>query len=216
MQAMENTNWNREGNEMNDYDQQYYFIRLADNDGLPFLTPDVNTEDREFRYQRQAMGSPPLVFFNGSKEFQQKRHIPSVKVPPDILFEGSNLVVCSRIREALLEFDIAHLHMHPAIYIHDDGKWHEDYWYMTFTEQFDCWDRVNSTYEEEPLEMGGMKMHSVYTYSLNKELLDKIPLEKRLLFEMGGTQDGYTVCHRSLLRLFIVQNGVKLTAISEC
>ena len=200
---------------MNDYDQQYYFVRSADNDSLPDLAPDVNTEDRDFRYQKQSVGSAPLVFINGAKEFQKKGRIPRMKVPPDILFDGSNLVVRSRIREALLEFDIDHLHMHPAIYIHDDGKWHEDYWYMTFTEHFDCWDRVNSDYEEEPLTMGGMDMYSVYEYSLNKELLDKIPLEKRLLFKMGGTQDGFIVCHRSLARLFIDPIGVRLMATSE-
>lgn len=73
---------------MNDYDQQYYFIESPDNDSLPELSPDVNTEDRKFRYQRQAMGSPPLVFFNGSREYQQKMRSPSMKVPPDILFSA--------------------------------------------------------------------------------------------------------------------------------
>ena len=201
---------------MNDYDQQYYFVRSADNDiRPPDLSPDVNTEDRKFRYQQQPMGSAPLVFTNGAKEYRQKNRIRTVKVPPDILFDGSNLMVRSRIREALLEFDIDHLHMHPAIYIHDDGKWHEDYWYMTFTEHFDCWDRVNSDYDDEPLTMGGIKRYSIFTYSLNKELLDKIPLEKRLLFKIGGTLDGFIVCHRSLSRLFIDPNGVRLMAISE-
>lgn len=202
---------------MNDYDQQYYFIRSDDNDSLPDLTPDLNTEDRRFRYEQQPLGSPPLVFFNGAKDYQQKKRIPGIKVLPDILFDGSNLVIRSHIREALLNVDIAHLHMHPTIYIHDDGNWHEDYWYMTFTEQFDCWDRNNSNFEEEPLELGSMELFSVYTYSLNKELLDEIPLEKRLLFKMGGTQDGYITCHQSLLKLFSggEKSGAKLTRVAD-
>lgn len=202
---------------MNKYDQQYWFIQKADNDSLPSLTADENTEDRTFSYEKQPVGSPPLFFFNGAKDYQKKLGIPSVKMLPNILFDGSNLVVRSRIRETLLNYDIPNLHMHPTIYIHDDGKWHEDYWYMTFTEQLDCWDRQNSTYEPEPLEMGGFKLHSVYTYSLNQELLDKTPLEQRLLFEMGGTQDGYTVCCQKLLRLFQGdgKNGAKLTPIHE-
>lgn len=202
---------------MKKYDQQYYFIDRADNDSLPDLGPDLNTEDRKFRYERQPVGSPPLVFENSGYEFDKKRNIPSLKHLPDILFDGSNLVVRSHIREKLLNYDIQNLHMHPTVYIHDDGKWHEDYWYMTFTEQFDCWDRQLSTYEPEPLEMGGYKLHSVYTYSLNEDLLDKTPLEQRLLFKMGGTQDGYIVCHQKLLSLFQGdgKNGAKLTPIHE-
>lgn len=202
---------------MNKFDQQYYFIDRADNDSLPDLTPDINTEDRAFRYERQEVGSPPLFFFNGAKDYQKKLGIPSIKVLPNIIFDGSNLVVRSSIREALLNYDIPHLHMHPTVYIHDDGKWHEEYWYMTFTEQFDCWDRKNSTYEPEPLEMGGFKLYSVYSYSLDEELLDKTPLEQRLLFKMGGTQDGMIVCHQKLLRVFSVgqKSGAKFTTISD-
>ena len=88
---------------------------------------------------------------------------------------------------------------------------------MTFTERFDCWDRQHSTYEAEPLEMGGFKLHSVYTYSLNEELLDKTPLEQRLLFKMGGSLDAFVVCHQKLLGLFRGdgKNGAKLTPIHE-
>jgi hypothetical protein len=199
---------------MNQYDEDYYFVRSGESNSLPDLTPDVNTEDRTFRYEAQPMATPPLVFFNGAAEYQRKKRIPALKTPPKILCEGSNLLVPSQIREDLLKLDIPNLHMHPSIYIHDDKKWYEDYWYMTFTQQFDCWDRKNSTYEEEPLEMGGFKLHSVYTYSLNKDLLDKTPLDQRLLFEMGGTQDGYTVCHKSIMRMFI-NEGTQLTKISE-
>lgn len=199
---------------MTKYDKEYFFVLRAKNDRIPDLTPDANTEDRTFRYEQQPMGSPPLVFFNGAADYQKKLKISSLKIPPSIMLEGSNLMVPSLVREALLKIDIPNLHMHPAVYTHDDKKWYEDYWYMTFTQQFDCWDRKNSTYEDEPLEMAGFTMYSVYTYSLNEELLDQIPLEQRLLFEMGSTQDGMIVCHNSIKRLFI-NEGVQLTPIAE-
>lgn len=204
---------------MNEYDQQYYFIRCADNDSLPFLTPDVNTEDRKFRYEKQAIGSAPLVFFNGSKEYQQKKRIPSMKNLPEILFSGADMVVTSRIREALLELDLSYLHMHPVIYIHDDETWYEDYWYLTFAETFDCWDRDSSNYDRDdpPIKLGGFELEQVYSYSLNKELLDETPLEQRLLFKMGRDVDGYITCHRNLFRLFSCggDSGAKLTLVSE-
>ncbi len=202
---------------MGNYNSQYYFIQSADNDSHPGLTADINTEDRRYSFEAQPMGSPPLVFFNGAKEYQEKMKIKTIEVPPKILFDGSNLMVPRKVREKLLQLDIPHLDMHPAIYIHDDGKWYEDYWYMTFTERFDCWDRTSSVYEEEPLEMGGFKLHSVYTYSLDQEFLAGIPLARRLLFKMGGTQDAYVVCHESISSLFYTSDtcGSKLTLLSD-
>lgn len=197
------------------FDQEYFFIQSpAGRDDFPFPGPDINTENRKFRYEAQPMGSPPLVFDNAARDLQKERKIRVISTPPAFLFDGSNLLIPSSVREELLKLDIPNLHMHPAVYIHDDKKWYEDYWYMTFTEMLDCWDRKNSTYEDEPLEMGGFTLYSVYTYSLNEELLDKIPLASRLLFKMGSTQDGMIVCHKSIMRLFI-NEGTQLTPIAE-
>jgi len=135
------------------------------------------------------------------------------------LFDGANPVVRSGIREKLLNYDIPNLHMHPTVYIHDDGKWHEDLWYLTLTERFDCWDRSNSEYEQEapPVRLGGFELYQVYKYSLNEGLLDKTPLEQRLLFQMGGSLDPYFVCHQKLLGLFPFgsKSGIKLTSIAD-
>ena len=78
-----------------------------------------------------------------------------MRVPPKILFDGSNLVVNDFIRENLLNYDMPNIFMHPAVYIHDDDKWYENYWYITFTEQFDCWDRKKSTYVPNPMTLSG-------------------------------------------------------------
>lgn len=169
---------------------------------LPSLTPDENTEDRPFTYEKQLVGTPPLVFFNGGLEYAKKLGIHSLKEPPAILFHGSNPVVRSDLREKLLSYDIPNLHMHPTVYIHDDGKWHENLWYMAFTDQFDCWDRQHSTYEPEPLEMGGYKLFSVYIYSLDEELLDKTPLEQRLLFKMGEHKTALSSATRNFSAYF--------------
>lgn len=199
------------------YDQQYYFLRSADNDSHPILTPDKNTEDRTFRFEAQPLSSPPLIFFNGAKDYQQKMNIPRIEIPPEILFDGGNILIPSRIRESLLDIDIPNLDMHPAVYIHDDGKWYEDYWYMTFTEEFDCWDRANSAYEDEPMEIGGFTLYNIYKYSLNQEIIDKTEIKNKLLFKMGGSLDAFIVCDKSLSNLFPddEKNGMKLLLVSD-
>lgn len=188
---------------MSKYDHEYFFItNPMDRQDLPSLTPDKNTENREFRFERQPVGSAPLVFLNGASDYQKKIGVRAVKSPPRILFDGSNIVVDDSIRSSLVGLEIPNMLLHPAIYIHDDGKWHEEYWYMTFTDTFNCWDMDRSTYYPEPMTLGGKESYGVYTYSLNTALLDRTPLESRLLFEMGGTTDGKVVCHQSIAGLF--------------
>jgi hypothetical protein len=202
---------------MQNYDEDYYFIRKEEDDRLPSLTATEDTVERGYTYQRQPVGSAPLMFFNGAKDYDKRMGIKPLKDLPDILFNGSFLLVRTHIRDQLIQLDVPALHIHPAIFIGDDDTWHEDYWFLAFSERFDCWDRERSEHEEEALELGGFKMHSMYTYSLNTELLDSVPLAHRLLFQMGGTQDAFVVCHRSIARLFRsnTKNGARLQLIKD-
>lgn len=201
---------------MSKYDSEYYFVMSDDSDSsLPYLLPDTNTNERRFRVQAQPVGSAPLVFSNGLKEDYKtqgrREHIA------DILFHSSTFAVRDKIREELITYDIPDIHIHPAIYIDDTGVWHEDYWFLTFTNAYDCWDRDNSTFDPEPLDAPKQPLFSVFSYSLNTEFLDNIPLNRRLLFKMGGVIPSVIVCHQSIASLFRKNrpNGAKLVAIND-
>lgn len=203
---------------MTHYNDDYFFIRKPKNNKLlPFLQPDLDTEGRRFRFEAQAAGYPPLVFFNAWKEQNLKQGVRSLS--PAVLFEGDDLVVSTAIREALLQAEIPDLVMHRAIYIDDQEQRHENYWFLTFTKWLDCWDRCTSTYEQDdpPVRLGGFELHQIYEYSLNPDVLDQIPLQQRLLFKLGGSLDGFIVCHKSLAALFKAngQSGAELTRITE-
>jgi hypothetical protein len=187
---------------MTNKDKEYYFVMKPDDNRFPFLVPDLNTEDRRFRFEMQPMGSPPLIFNNGWEKENRKSGI--VEIVPDVLFAGSDLVVRSAIRDRLFELDIPSLYMHPTVYIDNKGIWHEDFWYLTFTERFDCWGRATSEYDQDepPIRLGGYELHQVFSYSLDGKLLDKASLNKRLLFKMGGDLTAFVVCHSSIAFLF--------------
>jgi len=201
---------------MNKYDDDYFFIRSDDeNARLPALTPDINTSERRYAQQPAAPGSAPLIFTNSWKdEFAARRVKDEVA---DILFEGVNFIVRDHIRERLLPMEIPNLHMHPAVYIDDRGNWHEDFWFLAITNDLDCWDRTTSTYAKRQITIGSETLYSMYTYSLNSELLDRTPLAERLLFQMGGTLDGLVTCHKSLAGVFRGNgtNGARLQAITD-
>lgn len=108
---------------MSQYDKEYFFLlKPAERDDLPSLTPDADTVVRDFRSRPQPYGSVPLVFFNGAGDYQRKLGIQVVQTPPNILFDGPNLVIDNAIRETICNLGIPHLHLHPTVYIHDDGR----------------------------------------------------------------------------------------------
>jgi hypothetical protein len=205
---------------MNRFDAEYYFLsRPKKREDLPSLTPDEATSERDFRYAQQSLSSPPLVFFNGAREYNTQRGGTVIKSPPAILFEGSNLLVRENLRHELLALDVPDLHMHPAHYVHDDGRTYDGYWYLAFARRFDCWDREHSDYdrEEDPVSLGGYLLEQVYSYSLNAALLEETPLQQRLFFQLGGALSASFICHALLCSLFhdAGGNSIHLTPVAE-
>lgn len=199
---------------MSKYDHDYFFIvKDASDERLPELVPAGDTENRRHQFERQPVGSAPLVFTNGWREDNSSNQV--AETVADILFDGADFMVRGHIREGLLVHDIPGLAIHPAVYIDDRETRHEDYWYLTFTEEFDCWDRNTSVYNPKPLVVAGEKSFNVRSFSLNVALLDETPLEQRLLFKMGATIDGYIACHKSLAPIFRAggKNGAVLKEI---
>lgn len=201
---------------MSDFDSEYFFIRKPKKSPkIPFLIPDESTVARRFRFEAQPIGSAPLVFHNADKDENMRTEI--VAETPDVLFSGSSLLVRTPIRDKLLLLDVPNLFMHPAIYIDDKDNWHEDYWFLTFTEDFDCWDREDSEYDDEAIEVGGTELYQVYSYRMNSSLLAKTPLHERLLFKMGGDVHGFICCHQTLRLIFGAggKSGARLERIID-
>ncbi|ODS22311.1 hypothetical protein AB835_14895 [Candidatus Endobugula sertula] len=130
-------------------------------------------------------------------------------------------MVTTDIRKALLDLDISDFFTHPAVYIHADDEWYEDYWFCTFTEEFDCWDRDKSDYRAQSersvvrhKELGLVgENHFIFKYRLNEHLLDETPLNETLFFKMGGGS-GKVTCNKSIKHLF-ENEGTQLTLVEE-
>lgn len=106
--------------------------------------------------------------------------------------------------------------MHPAVYIDDRQKWHDDYWHMTFTNPFDCWDRLDSEYDQDspPIELLEVNYYNIYNFSLDVKAIEGRTLKDRLLFKMGGTMQAHVTCHRSIISAFSSdENGIDISPI---
>lgn len=200
---------------MNDLTQQYYIVRRAKGENVPILGTDEVTMQRNFSFERQPVGATPIVFRNHDRQNNLASGLKEFVAP--ILFHANNLVVRTSIRESLLDLDIPGMYMHPSIYIDDLDNWHEDYWYLTFTELFDCWDRTLSETSESWVGSEDNKRYDVYDYVLDKDVMDRTPLEKRLLFKMGGAVDAPLFCHESIVGLFRreMPNGARFVLATD-
>jgi hypothetical protein len=108
--------------------------------------------------------------------------------------------------------------MHPAIYIDDKEHWNEDYWYLTFTDRFDCWDRDESEYNRDrpPMDLDGVDHYNIFKFSLDSRAIESRMLQNRLLFKMGGAIQGLVACHKSIISAFSSgANGIDITPIVE-
>jgi len=207
---------------MNKYNNEYFFLVQPrdddkDVDVLPFLTPDETTAKLPYQYAVMPVGSKPLVFVNGEKEANARYGVSVIQTPPPVLFAGNHPVVNGQIRERLLRLDLPNVALQPTVFIDDWGKWHEDYWYLTFLDRLDCWSRIDSDYEqsEPPLELGGFELHQVYKFSLDDKVLDQVERQRRLLFQMGGTQEGFAVAHQSVAAMFGGVAGVQVLRVQD-
>lgn len=201
---------------MQDFNQDYYLLLEPNGKGFPSLDPDEDTLNRSYWRKQMPMGSAPLIFINGFLELQREQGTKLWDTPPDVMFDGARPIVKDKIRDALLNLDIPNLVMNESIYIDHNEIWHENLWFLGFTQALDCWDREKSEvfggYDPDDEEDG---LFMIRRYVLNNEVLAKIPLQERLLFEIGNTSPGHIAAHYSVAKYFANNTGVIVLPIAE-
>ena len=199
---------------MSKYDHEYYIVRTFYTSTQFQLKPTKNTSFRKFRYKRLT-GGEPLFFINGFKE--RDARLGDKRTVTDIMLDGSSFVVTSPIKSFLDQFEIDSMQLYPAIVIDDDDVWHENYWYLNFYGNLDCWDREKSDYKYEDDEDPEDSDAEIKQYSLNAGILDAIPEERRLLFRMGRATKAYVFAHKRIVKHFLenAYSGVRFFKVAE-
>lgn len=195
---------------MSDFNSQYFFLRRSKDETLPRVATDIDAGP--YLLEPYTPGDKPLMFKNTALEFQLEHGIRPTETPPDFLFEGCDVLVKTTTRNELLAYEIPDLSIYPAVYVDHNDVWHEDYWFLTFLNEFDCWDRERSVYNPEPLSI--LNVYNVRCFHLNEKLLRETPIENRQLFKMGGALDEMIVVHSSMADLF-KGTGATLVPISD-
>lgn len=187
---------------MSIYDEQYYILFRPSDDQYPIATPDAKTADRPYGYEILSPG-PPLTFSNAFKDEMISRRMN--EIIGDVIFHSPDILVSERFKDFLSPFDIDGLQLFPSIYIGNDGRWHDNYWFLNFYKTLDCWHRDRSDYKRDKYDPDDNP--PIKKYSLHENILDAIPEERRLMFKMGGVSAEYIFAHQLVVD-YMVQHAI--------
>lgn len=169
-------------------------------DLLPILGPDEDTQSIPYHTEPLPVGHKPLIFDNAAKPMRDRRGKTTIKNTPEILFDGFNPLVRGGVREKILALDLPNIFFQPSVYIDDWGVWHEDYWYVSFLEKFDHWDRIKSDVGEK-VRVAGEYLHEVYRVGLDEPVLRKMPMKDRMIFQIKALSS-FVIAHQSVASIF--------------
>ncbi len=203
---------------MNKYNNQYYIAQTCFTPTQIHIVADRKTENRDYTFTQLNFGETPLFFKNGFEE--KDRRTGGKRVLTDVLMDGASMMVVDAIRDELKKYNIDYMQLYPAVYIDDNQIWHENYWYLNFYRNIDCWDRKYSIYEkfdDDDFDDDDDDNAIVDKYYLDVSILDAIPEEKRLLFRMGGASNAYIFVHQRIAD-FLIKNkhtGIRLFKVAD-
>lgn len=193
---------------MNKYDSDYYVVfPRYDEENVILLKPDKKTI-KSGKGQSIITSGRPLFFTNGFvEEFGQGKLEETVT---DFMFDTPYPVVNQKVKEYLEKFKIDSLQIYPAVFIDAVNIYHENLWFLNLYSELDCWDRNTSVVDTDDIEPG--EEPSIVKFSLNDEVLDRIPEENRLMFKMGGLSEYFIFIHKKIHKYLVEQSvtGVQL------
>lgn len=186
---------------MNQFDESYHIAFHTNDNRHPRLTPTKGSGDVIF--DGGEFSGAPLYFVNGYRDEDIAAN--RVEQIGDVLFNGTDLVISEKIKNHLEQFEVVNLQLYPAIYIDNNDKWHDSYWYLNFTEEWDCWDRKHSIYTPPEDPSDPYDYAEIEKYSLDSNILSGISEEERLIFKIGGASVSYVFVHQRIVK-YVLEN----------
>ncbi|QXX08010.1 hypothetical protein KW548_08035 [Vibrio neptunius] len=201
---------------MNIYDESYYIIfpdyefEDYDND----LTPTQYTANTNWDFEKLNFGIKPLTFVsdNDNLDFLQQDYALAFNVP--------NFVVTNKLKE-LLEDGLYGSQFFPAIIQDENNNAVEGLWALNTFDDLDCIDLKRSQFympSDGSKDIDGFAIKpDMDNYRLREDVLDAIPENERLIFQLGNTSRGKIFFHQKVVDIFKRYDvkGIKFFKVSE-
>lgn len=187
---------------MKDINSEYYFAFRPDDDAIPILQADAGARGRKYRYSKMEMGAP-LVFKNGFRDvFFSSGMREKIN---EIMHDAPYFIFGKRLKDELSRFDTNFLQLYPSIYIDNDDRYHEGYWFTNFYGSYDLIDYSKSVYDVVDGEQPGDEEYIFEKIRLSCSGFDGVHESNRLLVHERTL--GYVLFHERLVD-FILREAI--------
>lgn len=201
---------------LNIYDESYYIV-YRDYEFNEYSNKLISTEysaSTNWKFKKLDYGIKPLTYMskNENLDFLTNEYV--------VCFDVPNFVVTKKLKD-MLESGVFGCQFFPAIVLDEHGNFVEDLWALNTFEELDCIDMNRSEHympNDGSTEIDGFKIHAdMDTYRFREDVLDSIPEEKRLIFQVSSTSKGEIFVHQKVVDIFTKHNvkGIKFYKASE-
>lgn len=198
---------------MKAYEESYYIV-YPNEEYDNCIVPTPYTASTHWKFEKLTLGSKALSFVseNEDLDFLMENYALAFSVP--------NFVVTKKLKE-LLELGLYGCQFFPAIIKNEEKSLVEGMWALNTFQELDCIDFKRSQFympDDGSTDIDGFTINAdMDTYRFRKEVLDKIPEEERLVFQIARTSIGEIFVHQKVVDIFTKQDvkGISFFKVSE-
>lgn len=181
---------------------EYYIVLWSDDDDIPRLVE--NDDCPEYLYAAKPIEKPELMQFDLGDPIPRKPKMTDYLTSP-------KPVVSKKIYDVLEPMKIEGIQLLPAIIHGKDEHIFDNYWAVHIYNIIKCVDTKLSK-----CKIGNARLSKVEKIVLDKNILNQIPLNKRLIFRLKE-DTSYELFHVSIMNAIMKVNptGIRFIKIEE-
>jgi hypothetical protein len=186
---------------------EYYLIERAGDAAYPLLKCDDDS-DHTLKYihfnKENIIENPQTMEFTFGKPYPRKPVIGDY-------FSQPESIVSEKIKNVLEPLQVKTIQLIPATVTSNKGEVYEGFYYIHLYKIIRAMDMKTSEYEQLS---GGS--YSIDRFNLDNAILEKIPLEERLIFRLDEYKT-MKLYHKSIVDAIMAVNpvGVQFTKVED-
>jgi hypothetical protein len=181
---------------------EYYRVHRDNDDSIPILASDSGNPS--YLYDEQPIGDPKLMLFKLGKPVPKKPKMADYLSSP-------SCIISRKLLDVLDPLKVEGIQLLPAQVRGKNDEIFSDYWAIHIYHNLKC---VDTTLSDCVVRNSGLGY--VKKLVLDKKVLEKIPLDKRLIFRLGE-DPAYQLFHISIVDaiMAVKPEGIRFTNIEE-
>jgi len=191
------------------YEYDYYVIDRAEDQAYPLISEldgSIHTSEYIYNHNKKRIKKPRQMQFVFGKPVPRKPIIGDY-------FSQPESIVSARVKRVLESFHLKGVQFVPAVIYGNNNEILDNYYYIHILKQIRAMDMDKSDYKRDANDESFFYIDSL---ELDKYILKKIPLEKRLVFKLEENLT-LNLYHRSVMEAIMAIDpvGVKFMKVAK-